>query len=264
MTKGPKSKKNFVKFLFIYLCITFIFQLFYLNLSLAKEFKFDIRTYGFNVMDITYNVDEKKNNNIYFNMESVGIVGFFVKVFSKASVEYGSNKNIWNYSYFYEKPSSKKSRTTNVKFSNQKVIERSTIPPLTSDTRIVSYKKTDFEGVVDPVTAVKKLFYLEKQNFNCNNTIKTFDGIRFFNLVMKDDKETLDFDTTFSKFKGKLNKCSITYQPISGHVPGDKDSPDRFRVEVYFGNVGDHFFPVYATTKGKKDVRLKMYLTSID
>jgi len=60
MTKGPKSKKNFVKFLFIYLCITFIFQLFYLNLSLAKEFKFDIRTYGLNVMDITYNVDEKK------------------------------------------------------------------------------------------------------------------------------------------------------------------------------------------------------------
>jgi len=55
----------------------------------------------------------------------------------------------------------------------------------------------------------------------------------------------------------------LTYQPISGHIPGDPNTPEQFKVDLYFGIVGDNYFPIYATTKGKKGIRLKMYLDTI-
>ncbi|MEY3824804.1 MAG: hypothetical protein RLZZ13_752, partial [Pseudomonadota bacterium] len=50
---------------------------------------------------------------------------------------------------------------------------------------------------------------------------------------------------------------------ISGYTPGDPNTPEQFKVDLYFGIVGDNYFPIYATTKGKKGVRLKMYLDTI-
>ena len=64
----------FIKFLIIiYLIILNI------NSSLAKEFKYDVRAYNLNVMDIIFNIDDEINNKITFSAESVGIVGFLSK-----------------------------------------------------------------------------------------------------------------------------------------------------------------------------------------
>ena len=118
--------------------------------------------------------------------------------------------------------------------------------------------------MIDPIFAVKKLFLIDKKNLDCNKKIKVFDGNIFYYLVMQKENTQIDFDSIFSSYKGKLNKCTLTYQPISGHIPGDSNTPEQFKVDLYFGIVGDNYFPIYATTKGKKGIRLKMYLDNIN
>jgi len=59
---------------------------------LAKEFKYDVRAYNLNVMDIIFNIDDEINNKITFSAESVGIVGFFVKVSAKSKVEFNDKE----------------------------------------------------------------------------------------------------------------------------------------------------------------------------
>ncbi len=127
----------------------------------------------------------------------------------------------------------------------------------------VPYNKADYFGVIDPIFAVKKLFLIDKKNLDCDKKIKVFDGNIFYYLVMKKENEQIDFDSVFSNYKGTLQKCILTYQPISGHIPGDPNTPEQFKVDLYFGIVGDNYFPIYATTKGKKGIRLKMYLDTI-
>jgi hypothetical protein len=68
----------FIKFLIIIYTIILNF-----NSSLAKEFKYDVRAYNLNVMDINFNIDDEVNNKITFSAESVGIVGFFCKSLCK-------------------------------------------------------------------------------------------------------------------------------------------------------------------------------------
>ena len=237
-----------------------------LNSSLAKEFKYDVRAYNINVMNINFNIDDEINNKITFSAESVGIVGFFVKVFAKSKVEFNNkNQKNWKYEYRYEKPTSNKFRINKINFSKEKVIDYETNPPRNEDlTKKVPYKKEDYFGVIDPIFAVKKLFLIDKKNLDCNKKIKVFDGNIFYYLVMQKENTQIDFDSIFSSYKGKLNKCTLTYQPISGHIPGDPNTPEQFKVDLYFGIVGDNYFPIYATTKGKKGIRLKMYLDNIN
>jgi hypothetical protein len=250
----------FIKFLIIIYLITLNF-----NTSLAKEFKYDVRAYNLNVMDIIFDIDDEKNNTITFHAESVGIVGFFVKVFAKAKVEFDSkNKTFWKYEYRYDKPTTNKFRVNKINFSKEKVLTFETNPPRTEDLKKkIPYNKEDYFGVIDPIFAVKKLFLIDKKNLDCDKKFKVFDGNIFYYLIMKNENTEIEFDTIFSDYKGKLSKCILTYQPISGHIPADPNSPEQFRVDLYFGIVGDNYFPIYATTKGKKGVRLKMYLNDI-
>ena len=250
----------FIKFLII--INTIILNI---NSSLAKEFKYDVRAYNLNVMDIIFNIDDEINNKITFSAESVGIVGFFSKVFAKSEVKFSNNnKNNWSYQYRYDKPSSNKYRENKINFSKEKIISFQTDPPRSEDlSKKVPYKKEDYFGAIDPIFAVKKLFLIDKNNLDCNKKIKVFDGNIFYYLVMKKENSQIDFDSVFSNYKGKLQKCILTYQPISGHIPGDPNTPEQFIVDLYFGIVGDNYFPIYATTKGKKGIRLKMYLDTI-
>ncbi len=250
----------FIKFLIIINLI-----ILNINSSLAKEFKYDVRAYNLNVMDIIFNIDDEINNKITFSAESVGIVGFFVKVSAKSKVEFNDKeKKTWKYEYRYEKPTSNKYRFNKINFSKEKVINFETDPPRKEDlSKKIPYNKEDYFGVIDPIFAVKKLFLIDKKNLDCNKKIKVFDGNNFYYLIMKKENTQLDFDSVFSSYKGKLHKCILTYQPISGHIPGDPNTPEQFRVDLYFGIVGDNYFPIYATTKGKKGIRLKMYLDTI-
>ena len=115
----------FIKFLIIIYVIILNF-----NSSLAKEFRYDVRVYNLNVMDINFNIDDEINNKITFSAESVGIVGFFVKVLAKSKVEFNDkNKNTWKYEYRYEKPTSNKYRLNKINFSKEKVLNFETDPP---------------------------------------------------------------------------------------------------------------------------------------
>ena len=250
----------FIKFLIIISTIILNF-----NSSLAKEFRYEVRAYNLNVMEINFNIDDEINNKITFSAESVGIVGFFVKVLAKSKVEFNDkSKNTWKYDYRYEKPTSNKYRLNKINFSKEKVLNFETDPPRTEDlTKKVPYNKDDYFGVIDPIFAVKKLFLIDKKNLDCDKKIKVFDGNIFYYLVMKKENFQIDFDSIFSNYKGKLQKCILTYQPISGYTPGDPNTPEQFKVDLYFGIVGDNYFPIYATTKGKKGIRLKMYLDTI-
>ena len=250
----------FIKFLIIIYVIILNF-----NSSLAKEFRYDVRVYNLNVMDINFNIDDEINNKITFSAESVGIVGFFVKVLAKSKVEFNDkNKNTWKYEYRYEKPTSNKYRLNKINFSKEKVLNFETDPPRAEDlSKKIPYNKADYFGVIDPIFAVKKLFLIDKKNLDCDKKIKVFDGNIFYYLVMKKENVQIDFDSVFSNYKGTLQKCILTYQPISGHIPGDPNTPEQFKVDLYFGIVGDNYFPIYATTKGKKGIRLKMYLDTI-
>ena len=64
--------------------------------------------------------------------------------------------------------------------------------------------------MIDPIFAVKKLFLIDKKNLDCNKKIKVFDGNIFYYLIMKKENTQLDFDSVFSNYKGKLNKCILT------------------------------------------------------
>ena len=237
-----------------------------INLSLAKEFKYNVRAFNLNVMDINFNIDDEINNKITFTAESVGIAGFFTKVFAKSEVKFADKKqNNWSYQYRYDKPASNKYRENRINFSKEKVLSSQTDPPRSEDlTKKIPYKKEDYFGVVDPIFAVKKLFLIDKKNLDCDKKIKVYDGNVFFHLVMTKDSKLMEFDSIFSDYKGKLQKCILVYQPISGHIPGDPNTPEQFKVDLFFGIVGDNYFPIYATTKGKKGIRLKMYLDNIN
>jgi hypothetical protein len=225
-----------MKLLFIYALL--IINLITLNsgLSLAKEFKYDVRAYNLKVMEINFNVDDEINNKITFNAEAVGIVGFFVKVLAKSTVEFDSkDKNFWKYEYRYDKPTTNKFRLNKINFSKEKVLSYETDPPRTEDlTKKVTYKKEDYFGVIDPIFAVKKLFLIDKNNFDCNKKIKVFDGNIFYYLVMKKENDQMELDTIFSDYKGKLQKCTLVYEPISGYIPGDPNTPEQLKVDLYF------------------------------
>ena len=135
-----------------------------INLSLAKEFKYNVRAFNFNVMDINFNIDDEINNKITFTAESVGIAGFFTKVFAKSEVKFADKKqNNWSYQYRYDKPASNKYRENRINFSKEKVLSSQTDPPRSEDlTKKIPYKKEDYFGVVDPIFAVKKLFLIDK------------------------------------------------------------------------------------------------------
>ena len=87
---------------------------------MAKEFKYDVRAYNLNVMDIIFNIYDEIKNKITFSAESVGIVGFFVKVSAKSKVEFNDKeKKTWKYEYRYEKPTSNKYRLNKINFSKE-------------------------------------------------------------------------------------------------------------------------------------------------
>ena len=88
-------------------------------------------------------------------------------------------------------------------------------------------------NMIDPIFAVKKLFLIDKKNLDCDKKIKVFDGNIFYYLVMKKENVQIDFDSVFSYYKGKLQKCILTYQPISGYIPGDPNTPEQFKVDLY-------------------------------
>ncbi len=250
----------FIKFLIIFFSLTVSF-----NILFAKEYKYDVRAYNLNIMQIDFKIDDEVNNTINFHAESVGIVGFFVKVFASAQDTFDKNKDTWNYVYRYDKPTTNKYRINKVLFSKEKVLSFETDPPRLDDiTKKVPRKSQDYFGAIDPIYAVKKLFLNDKNNFNCNKKIKTFDGNTFYYLIMIKQNDELDFHSTFSPYKGKLQKCSLIYVPISGYIPDDPNLPAQFKVDVYFGIVGDNYFPIYATTRGKKGIRLKMYLNEVN
>jgi hypothetical protein len=251
----------FIRFLLIAYLITSN-----LSLSLAKEFKYDVRAYNLKVMEINFNINDEINNKITFNAEAVGIVGFFVKVFARSTVEFDNkDKNFWSYEYRYDKPTTNKFRLNKIRFSKEKVLSFETDPPRTEDlTKKIPYNKEDYFGVIDPIFAVKKLFLIDKKNLDCNKRIKVFDGNIFYYLVMKKENDQIELDSIFSDYKGKLQRCTLVYEPISGYIPGDPNTPEQFKVDLYFGIVGDNYFPIYATTKGKKGIRLKMYLNVIN
>jgi hypothetical protein len=156
----------FIKFLIIISTIILNF-----NSSLAKEFRYEVRAYNLNVMEINFNIDDEINNKITFSAESVGIVGFFVKVLAKSKVEFNDkSKNTWKYEYRYEKPTSNKYRLNKINFSKEKVLNFETDPPRTEDlTKKVPYNKEDYFGVIDPIFAVKKLFLIDKKNLDCQS-----------------------------------------------------------------------------------------------
>ena len=77
-----------MRLLFIYFLLIINLLTLNLDLSLAKEFKYDVRAYNLKVMEINFNIDDEINNKITFNAEAVGIVGFFVKVLAKSTVEF--------------------------------------------------------------------------------------------------------------------------------------------------------------------------------
>ena len=102
--------------------------------------------------------------------------------------------------------------------------------------------ETQAVGALDPMAALLALGFLDDNNGNspCDRVVKTFDGRRLFNLVMKDQgKEKLKRNGK-NLYRGYAHKCKLEQVKLAGYR-ADKRGDVEGDVWVYLVEVPEDF-----------------------